>query len=95
MNIDAIVALFKDSGTRDIGPDDAAIGTWRAESRETARRGRRRVPAQVVGACEASLDEAQRIDAAGEEQERVQRLRKRIDEAAHAEAGPEKKRLGP
>ena len=32
---------------------------------------------KLWGACEASLDEAQRIDAAGEGEERVQRLRNR------------------
>jgi hypothetical protein len=96
MNVDAIVAMFKGGGTRDIGLDDAAlwaVAHGRAEKlRDDAEGACQR---KLWGACEASLDEAQKIDAAGEEQERVQRLRKRIDEAAHAEAGPEKKRLGP
>jgi hypothetical protein len=95
MNVDAIVALFKDS-TRDIGPDDAAfwaVAHGRAEKLRDEAEGK--CQRKLWGACEASLDEAQKIDAPGEEQERVQRLRKRIDEAAHAEAGPEKKRLGP
>jgi hypothetical protein len=96
MNVDAIVALFKDSGTRDIGPDDAAIwavALGRAEKLRDDAEGE--CQRKLWGACEASLDEAQKLDAPGEGEERVQRLRKRIDEAAHAEAGPEKKRLGP
>jgi hypothetical protein len=96
MNVDAIVALFKSRGTKDIGPDDAAVWLVAHQQAEILRdEAEARCKIKLWGACEASLDEAQKIDAAGEGEERVQRMRKRIDEAAHAEAGPEKKRLSP
>jgi hypothetical protein len=97
MNGAAIVALFKGNG--DIRADDAGR-TWRNEIahrqadklRDDAEN---ECQLKLWGACEASLDEALKQDPAGESEERVERMRKMVDEAARAEAGPDGKKRVP
>jgi hypothetical protein len=97
MNGAAIVALFKGNG--DIRADDAGR-MWRNEIahrqadklRDDAENA---CQLRLWGACESSLDEAMKQDPAGESEERVERMRKMVDEAARAEAGPDGKKRVP
>jgi hypothetical protein len=93
MNGAAIVARFK--GTDDIRPDEGGLAPSNEVARGRAQKLRDEADEacerKLWGACEARLDEANKLDPAGETQERVQRMRKMVDDAARATPVPDRK----
>jgi hypothetical protein len=93
MNGAAIVARFK--GTDDIRPDEGGLAPSNEVARGRAQKLRDEADEacerKFWGACEARLDEANKLDPAGETHERVQRMRKMVDDAARATPVPDTK----
>jgi hypothetical protein len=97
MNGPAIVTQFK--AADDIRPDEGGLAppslVARRRAEELRNEAAEACERKLWGTCESRLDEANKLDPAGETQERVQQMRKRVDDAARVSPIPDTKRQRP